>query len=144
MNDLKSFLKSGKNLTKLHKEIEVSNFVENFVGLVGNETHFSVRGDSLLDEVGLDTLVENHDPTEVPESITPRQAKQALFLNGITAPMVVAAINQLPSPNKELALIEWEDSTAFLRANPLVNQIGAVFGKTSEEIDEIWILGATL
>jgi len=80
----------------------------------------------------------------IPESITPRQAKQALFLNGITSPMVEAAINQLPSPNKELAMIEWEYSTAFLRSNPLVNQIGAVFGKTSAEIDQIWVLGDSL
>lgn len=80
----------------------------------------------------------------VPESITPRQAKQALFLNGITSAMVEGAISQLPSPNKELALIEWEYSTAFLRSNPLVNQIGAVFGKTPSEIDDIWIFGSTL
>jgi hypothetical protein len=80
----------------------------------------------------------------VPESITPRQAKQALFLNGITAAMVEAAVNELPSPNKELAMIEWEYSTAFLRSNPLVNQIGAVFGKTAAEIDQIWVLGDSL
>jgi hypothetical protein len=140
---LKNYSKAGKNLTKLHKEIADSLLVENFSGLIANETHFSVIGDS-FDEVGLDAIVAAHDPTEIPESITPRQAKQALFLNGITAAMVVAAINQLPSPNKELALIEWEDSTAFLRANPLVNQIGAVFGKTSAEIDAMWVLGASL
>jgi len=80
----------------------------------------------------------------IPESITPRQAKQALFLNGVTSVMVEAAINELPSPNKELAMIEWEYSTAFLRSNPLVNQIGAVFGKTPADIDAIWVLGETL
>lgn len=142
--NLKSYAKSGKNLNKLHKEIQVSNFIENFSGLITDETYFFVHGDSFLDETGVDNLVTNHDPAEVPESITPRQAKQALFLNGITLQMVEDAINQLPSPNKELAYIEWEYSTAFLRENPLVNQIGAVMNKTPAEIDQMWILGATL
>jgi hypothetical protein len=141
---LKSYTKAGRNINKLHKEISASNTVAGFTGLFANETHFSVLGTSITDEPALDLLVTNHTPIETPESITPRQAKQALFLNGITAAMVEAAVNQLPSPNKELAMIEWEYSTAFLRSNPLVNQIGAVFGKTPAEIDAIWILGDSL
>jgi hypothetical protein len=144
--NLKSYTLSNINTTKLHNEIAQSNFVVNFFGLVGNESNFSIIGDSLADEAALDLLVTNHNPIAIPESITPRQARQALFLQNppITSAQIEAAINQLPSPNKELALIEWEFSTAFLRSNPLVNQIGAIFQKTSQEIDEIWILGDSL
>lgn len=141
---LKEYSYTNQNLAKLHKSILTSGCVSGFNGLTRDADVFLVLGGALLDETALDALIAAHDPTEVPESITPRQARQALFLNGITAAMVEGAINQLPSPNKELALIEWEFSTAFLRSNPLVNQIGAVFGKSSADIDSIWILGASL
>lgn len=75
----------------------------------------------------------------VPEQVTPRQARQALLLQGITTEMVVGAMNTLPSPQKELALIEWEYSTAFLRNNPLVAAVGQMLGWNSTQLDDLWI-----
>lgn len=139
---LKTYQIQSVNVGTISKQIEP--FVLNFAGISFYEQILSVLGDSILNEQEIDSIVANHNPKIVPESITPRQARQALFLNGITASMIEAAINQMNSPAKEMALIEWEFSTAFVRSNPLVNQIGFVFNKTNDEIDDIWILGNSL
>ena len=76
--------------------------------------------------------------------VTPRQMRQALILSSVSIPTIEAAINSLPSPNKELAMTEWEYSIAFKRMNHLVDAIGLIVGKTPEEVDNIWRLAKTL
>lgn len=80
----------------------------------------------------------------VPNQITPRQARQALILSGISSQMVVDAIETLEEPYKSLAMTEWEYSTAFIRTNPLVASIGSILGWTSEQLDQLWITGSKL
>ena len=80
----------------------------------------------------------------VPPNVTPRQIRQALVLSGVSMEIIDAAIDSLPEPHKILARIEWEYSTAFIRANPLVAQIGQVLGWSSEQIDELWKLAGSL
>lgn len=79
-----------------------------------------------------------------PLEITPRQARQALFLAGVSVDMLIGGLNSLPSPYKELALIEWEYSTAFKRKNPLVTNVALMLGWTTYQLDDLWILGSTL
>lgn len=78
------------------------------------------------------------------KDITPRQARQAIVLSGYSIETIEGAINSLPEPNRSLALIEWEYSTAFIRRNPLVDQIGAVLGLTADQVDELWTMGSRL
>lgn len=80
---------------------------------------------------------------EVP-SVTPRQIRQALVLSGVSIPSIEAAIASLPEPQKSFAQIEWEYSTLFIRSNPLVAQIGAVVGFTSDQLDSLWKLAGSL
>jgi hypothetical protein len=141
---LKNYTLAGHNLAKLHKEVAATSCVTAFEGIVGNSNAFSILGGVLADEAALDALVATHDPTVIPEEITPRQARQILFLNGFTDAQIVALFNQMASPQKELALIEWGYSTAFVRANPLINQMGAALGLTSTQVDQMFIAGAQL
>lgn len=87
------------------------------------------------------SLVEEVEPpfdySQIP-NVTPRQFRQALVIHGVSMASVESAINSLPEPNKSLAMIEWEYSTAFIRSNPLIDSIGALVGKTPTEINEIW------
>ncbi len=80
---------------------------------------------------------------DIPD-ITPRQARQAIVLNGYSIEYIDGVISSLPEPSRTLALIEWEYSTAFVRRNPLVDQIGFVLGLTPDQMDELWIFGGTL
>lgn len=82
-------------------------------------------------------------PAALP-SVTPRQIRQALVLSGVPMAMIESAIASLPEPHKSLAQIEWEYSTLFIRSNPLVNQIGAVVGWNSDQLDNLWKMAASL
>lgn len=83
-------------------------------------------------------------PTAVKPDLTPRQVRQALVLNGIALESVTAAIAQLPEPQRSLAEIEWEYSVAFVRTNPLIAQVAAVLGWSTEQLDSMWDFAKTL
>lgn len=76
--------------------------------------------------------------------ITPRQARQALILNGISLSEIDAALDSLPEPTKSLAKAEWEYSIAFQRNRPLVAQVGQMLGWTSQQLDDLWKFAAGL
>lgn len=76
--------------------------------------------------------------------VTPRQMRQALVLSGVSMTQIEDALATLPEPTKTLATIEWEYSTMFLRANPLVTTVGTMLGWTEEQLDDLWRLAATL
>lgn len=78
------------------------------------------------------------------KSITPRQLRLALMFAGVDLANIYAAIDMLPEPDRTYTKIEWEYAIDFERANPMVNGLGMALGLTNEQIDAIWILGATI
>lgn len=79
----------------------------------------------------------------IPSVLTMRQARLALFTAGLIN-SVQAAINALPSPDKEKAQIEWEFSNEVQRHNGFVSQLAPVLGLTSEQVDALFVTGAAL
>lgn len=82
-------------------------------------------------------------PSLVPTKITMRQARLVLFTAGLLN-AVPTAINALPSPAKDKALIEWEYSNDVVRHNGFVSTLGPALGLTEEQIDALFIAGAAL
>ena len=82
-------------------------------------------------------------PVEVPERITPRQFRLAIFrLHGVTDAQIEAAIiENIPEPQRTEALIEYRTSTYFRRSHPMLAGVAAMFGLTSEDLDQIFITG---
>lgn len=78
------------------------------------------------------------------QDISPRQIRLALLSIGITGNMVELIMGQLPSPQKEQAIIAWQFSNSFKRDLPETAQIGAMLGLTSAQLDQIWINGIKL
>ena len=76
--------------------------------------------------------------------VTPRQIRQAMILAGVSMAQIEAAIDAMPEPNRTLAKIEWEYSTAFIRANPVVAGVGMMLGWTDEQLDALWITAGRL
>jgi hypothetical protein len=76
--------------------------------------------------------------------VTPRQIRQALILSGITLEQIDAALASLPEPTHSLARIEWEYSISFQRHRPLVAQVGQMLGWSSQQLDALWKMAATL
>jgi len=80
----------------------------------------------------------------VPQLVSRRQARQALFLAG-HLDSVPAIITAIPNANqKRLAEIEWQDSLSFDRNWPLVIQIATSLGMSSAQLDALFIHAASL
>lgn len=76
-------------------------------------------------------------PIELGE-LTARQLRLGLLDIGIKPTDVAAAIDQLPSPEKELAQIEWEYANTFQREHPLIAVLANHFGLSKEAVDAAW------
>lgn len=79
----------------------------------------------------------------VPESVTMRQARLALLGIGKLGD-VETAINGLPSPQKEAAMIEWEYSQTVERNRPFVQLLAPELGLTEQDLDDLFMLAQTL
>ena len=87
-------------------------------------------------------VVPPHPPV-VPPSVTMRQARLALLGAGLLV-SVDAAINALPSPQKEAARIEWEYATEVQRSSGLVPMMAAALGLDDTALDALFIGAAAL
>ena len=79
----------------------------------------------------------------VPPAVTMRQARLALLGAGLLAG-VDAAIDGLPSPQKEAARIEWEYATEVQRSSGLVPMMEVALGLDDAALDALFIEAAAL
>jgi len=79
----------------------------------------------------------------VPASVTMRQARLALLGAGKLAE-VDAAIDMLPSPQKDAARIEWEYAAVVERTSPLIATLGPALGLSEAALDALFVQAATL
>jgi len=82
-------------------------------------------------------------PPAVPAAVTMRQARLALLGAGLLDD-IDAAINSLPSPQKEAARIEWEYSREVQRHNGFVSVLAPMLGLTEAQIDSLFVEAAKL
>lgn len=88
-------------------------------------------------------IAEDARKASIPQVVTMRQARLALLGAGLL-PGVTTAINALPSPQKEAAQIEWEYAAVVQRSSGLVPAMGAALGMTETQLDDLFLLAATL
>ena len=79
----------------------------------------------------------------VPNSVTMRQARLALLGAGLLDD-IDAAIDSLPSPQKEAARIEWEYATDVQRSSGLVPMMGAALGLDDAALDALFSVAGGL
>ena len=82
-------------------------------------------------------------PPVVPPSVTMRQARLALLGAGLLDD-IDAAINALPSPQKEAARIEWEYSQEVQRHNGFVSVLAPLLGLTDAQTDALFLVAEGL
>ena len=88
--------------------------------------------------------IEAKRKASVPVSVTRRQAKQALLLNGLLA-NVQPAIDAIPDATQRAMIqIEWDDSQVFERDRPALIALGSALGLTSVQLDDLFIGAAQL
>ena len=70
--------------------------------------------------------------------LTARQLRLGLLQINIKPADVAAAIAALSADQRDAAAIEWDYASEYRRDHPLIAQLGATFGLTSEQIDDAW------
>jgi hypothetical protein len=120
--------------------IECSEEHAQLVGAIASET---AQVSDIWNNGGF-SRVNHNGTTEVPKSVTRRQARQALFLAG-KLDLVQTAIDAIPNATqKALINIEWNDSLEFERNRPSLIAIGTAIGLNSTQLDELFITASTL
>ena len=111
----------------------------------GQQAEFTTEVIGASDYVGLINWSPSGSPVvTVPQSVTRRQARQALLLRG-KFHLVQAAIDAIPDATaRGLMQIEWDDSQDFVRSRASVIAIGSAIGYDSDGLDEVFSFAATL
>jgi hypothetical protein len=90
----------------------------------------------------LETDFNFPDDVEVPQTITRRQFKIALSVLGYKEQDIIDGINQLPEPNKTIAMISYTEAGSFDRFNPELIFVAKTFlNLTDLQLNEIFITG---
>ena len=92
---------------------------------------------------GVEILSYVEPPEPIPTTVTMRQARLALLGAGLLA-SVDAAIDGLPSPQKEAARIEWEYATEVQRSSGTMSMMGAALGLDDAGLDALFIAAVAL
>jgi hypothetical protein len=80
----------------------------------------------------------------IPQSVTRRQAKQALILANLID-RIQPALDAITDPTQRaLMQSEWDDSQDFFRGRPAVTLIGNAIGLDAAGIDNLFIRAAAL
>lgn len=80
----------------------------------------------------------------LPQSVTRRQARQALLLAGLLD-NVQPALDAIPdATQRRLMQIEWDDSQEFHRNRPALLALAGALGLNSSQIDQLFITAAGL
>lgn len=87
-----------------------------------------------------DELVRLNARAHIPASISMRQMRLSLLQNSLLN-NVQALVDQA---GNEAYQIEWEYANDVLRSAPLVALFGSELGLTEQQVDDVFILGATL
>jgi hypothetical protein len=104
---------------------------------------FTVIGDYTISDDDSLAPIPPVPPVPVPEVVTMRQARLALLQAGKLS-LIDAAIDAQDEPLKSAARIEWEYATEVRRDWPLVQILGPAIGTTEADLDDLFILAATL
>jgi tape measure domain-containing protein len=85
------------------------------------------------------------EPKPVPQTVTSRQAVQALILFGVTEEAVDAAIARIPDPlQRALVSAEWRRSQTFERSRPALIALAKALGMGSDQLDQLFITAGGL
>lgn len=93
----------------------------------------------------LETTIVELTPPPKPESVTPAQIRIWLLSNGIELETVAGMIAAIPDETiRKIAQVRWEYGLVVLRDDPLVQQMGAALGFTTEQMDAAFLAASQI
>ena len=88
--------------------------------------------------------IERDSGKRVPLRLTKRKLRLALIARGIMPAQIVDIIDTLPSPQREIAHVEWETADFYDRTHNLISYVGQKLGLSETDIDDVFIAGEGL
>lgn len=143
---------------KKYALVDESGTVFNLISWDGDAASWQAPDGTQAIEIGDDEFVtigstydtgsgfsHNEPPTEPAriESVTMRQARLALLAAGRLAD-VGAAIEALPSPDKDAARIEWDYAATVDRSSPFTQQLAGALDLDDAALDKLFTQAAAL
>ena len=105
----------------------------------GTDYPFTVIGDYTISDDDSLAPPPPTSPVVVPESVSPRQIRQALTRANLRD-VVEGAISVANQDTKDW----YEFATAFERKHPMVSALATGLGVTEQQLDDLWILAGSL
>lgn len=142
---INSFILSQKSIPDLnsfHKAIKA--VVPEFIGFNIEDSIISVELNCPITQELINAVEAVVPPATPIPLVTPRQIRQALILSNVSLSTIDTAIDNLEEPQRSLARVEWEYSTSFDRNRYLVSVIAQILGWTEQQLDDLWLLAASL
>ena len=99
---------------------------------------------ALMDEVAATYVPPPPAPPYVPQQVSPRQIRQALNRVPYGEVALRQAVEAAVAAGDQDTKDWWEFATVFERTNPQVIGMGQVLGVSSEQLDDLWTLAASL
>ena len=100
----------------------------------------AVCGDAVFDEVLLSGEIAAYEaPPPVLRDLDDDELLLGLMYLNITPDMVDSVIAAMDGPDRIRAEWMWRRKQSFQRNHWLIEDLGAAFGKTTEEVDEAWL-----
>lgn len=99
---------------------------------------------ALMDEVAATYVPPPPAPLYVPQSVSPRQIRQALNRVPYGEVTLRQAVEAAVAAGDQDTKDWWEFATVFERANPQVIGMGQALGVSDEQLDDLWILADSL
>ena len=98
-------------------------------------------GDSIVDGVA---VLEHRSTQNIPTQVTRRQGLQALLLGDHLSNVQVVIASIADPTQRGMAQIWFDDSPLFERAHPMVTMFGTGLDMSSDQLDALFILAATM
>lgn len=125
---------SGGNMPEDAVEISAEEYADLLAGQsAGQRIVADAEGHPVLED----------QPAAPVMAVTMRQARLALLAAGKLG-QIDAAIDSLPSPQKEAARIEWEYSQEVQREKPLVLALAPALGLDDAQLDALFLAASKL
>ena len=83
--------------------------------------------------------IDNYNKSLVPQTVSQRQLRTQLALNGFNLNSVQTAIDSLSEPSKTIAQIAWDYALTFVRTDSLLISLAGILGISEIELDTIFI-----
>lgn len=78
------------------------------------------------------------------QELKPGSLRKALILSGYTEAAILQAFSELPSPEGDLAKVDWEYKTEFNRTDEVIEKLKQVLAWDESQLETCWRLAATL